>query len=69
MKSDVKSVAVSMKLENQKMEHIQSLLKKLGGKGGCDACGRIARIAVEFGDPIEPAFIPDGVANMQINGF
>lgn len=69
MKTEVKSVAVGMKLENQKMEHIQALMKKIGGRGGCDACGRIARIAVEFGDPVDPGLLQDGVVNIQTIGL
>jgi hypothetical protein len=37
---------------NQNIETLQKLLAQIAGRGGCDRCGRIAVLQVDFlGDP------------------
>jgi hypothetical protein len=47
------------------MEAIQRILAKVGGMAGCDHCGRIALLRVDFlSDPPPPDLAKDGAISI-----
>jgi hypothetical protein len=49
---NVGSVSVAINPKKQNLETVNQLVKQILGRAGCDACGRIAYIHVNFlGDP------------------
>ena len=49
---NVGSVSVAINPKKQTLETVNQLVKQILGRAGCDACGRIAYIHVNFlGDP------------------
>jgi len=49
---NVGSVSVAINPKKQNLETVNQLVKQILGRAGCEACGRIAYIHVNFlGDP------------------
>jgi hypothetical protein len=59
------SATVTLNPKDQKMEAIQCILAKVGGMAGCDHCGRIALLRVDFlSDPPPPDLAKDGAISI-----
>jgi hypothetical protein len=63
-----KSATLTLNPGNQNLDSIQRLVAQVLGKAGCDHCGRIAVLKVDFlGDP--PIEMGKGVISFQTVGF
>jgi hypothetical protein len=59
-----RSVTATLNPEHQNLESLQKLLAQIAGRGGCDRCGRIAFLHVDFlGDP------PPEIAHQGVISF
>lgn len=57
-------VSATLNPQHQTLESLQKLLAEIAGRGGCDRCGRIAFLHVDFlGDP------PDEIAREGVISF
>jgi hypothetical protein len=62
-----KSVTLHLSTQNQKMDNLQSILKRVGGMIGCEACGRMALLRIDLlGDPAAD-LAKQGVTSMQVH--
>jgi hypothetical protein len=67
MTTRARSATIHLNPRDQNMENLQSLLKKVGGILGCEACGRIAFLHIDtIGDP-DPALAKLGATSIQVN--
>ena len=63
---NIGSVSVSLNPKKQTIDQVNKLVALILGRAGCDACGRIAYINVNFlGDP-EPDFEKLGAVSMDV---
>jgi len=64
-----KSATLTMNPHNQNLDMVQKLMAQVLGMAGCDHCGRIAYLKVDFlGDP-PPDLARGGVISIQTQGF
>ncbi len=64
-----KSAALTINPQNQSLELMQRLMGQILHMAGCDHCGRIAALKVDFlGDP-PPDLAKTGVISIQTQGF
>jgi hypothetical protein len=64
-----KSVTVTLNTHNQRVESLQSLLKKVGGLVDCDHCGRMAILRIDFLSDPPPDLAKDGAISVMPEGF
>jgi hypothetical protein len=64
-----KSATVTINPKNQTLENVHRLMGQVLGRAGCDHCGRIAILKIDFlGDP--PAELgKEGAVSVQTTGF
>jgi hypothetical protein len=64
-----KSASLSINPKNQNLESVHRIVAHILGLAGCDHCGRIAFLNVEFlGDP-PPDLAKEGVISVATEGF
>lgn len=64
MKSSPKYAAASMGPKGQTLEQVHKIVADILGRAGCDRCGRIAFLRVDFvSDP------PPDLANANVTSF
>ncbi|HWA59892.1 MAG TPA: hypothetical protein VG939_00885 [Caulobacteraceae bacterium] len=57
--------SVTLNPQHQSLENLQKLVAQMVGRGGCDRCGRVAYLHVDFlGDPPDE-IARDGVISYQ----
>jgi hypothetical protein len=63
---NVSSISVSLNPKKQTLDQVNKMVALILGRAGCDACGRIAYIDVNFlGDP-DPDFEKLGAVSMDV---
>ena len=63
---NISRIGVSMNPKKQTLDQVQKMVALILGRAGCDACGRIAYIDVNFlGDP-EPDFEKLGAVSVDV---
>jgi hypothetical protein len=64
-----KSATLTINPQHQTLDNVQRLVAQIVGRAGCDHCGRIAVLKVDFlGDP-PPEFARDGAISIHTVGF
>jgi hypothetical protein len=64
-----KSATLTINPHNQNLETVHRLVAQVLGMAGCDHCGRLAVLKVDFlGDP-PPELGKEGVISIQTQGF
>lgn len=64
-----KSATVTLNPHNQNLEAIHHLVGSILGRAGCDKCGRLALLRVDFlGDP-GPDLAKQGAVSLHTEGF
>jgi hypothetical protein len=67
--ANVKSATVTLNPSHQNIEAVHHLIGNILGRAGCDKCGRLALLRVNFlGDP-GPELGKQGVISLQTEGF
>jgi hypothetical protein len=64
-----KSATVSLSAHNQTLDTLNHLVASIAGRGGCDKCGRIALLRVDFVVDPPPDLAKQGVVSFQTEGF
>jgi len=64
-----KSATVSLGAHNQTLETLNHIVASIAGRGGCDKCGRIALLRVDFVVDPGPDLSKQGVVSFQAEGF
>jgi hypothetical protein len=63
-----KSARIAFDTSNQKVESVQRVVAYILGKSGCNTCGRLINLNMEFqGDPAPD--IGQGVLSLHTEGF
>ncbi|MBZ5632060.1 MAG: hypothetical protein LAO55_02935 [Acidobacteriia bacterium] len=64
-----KSATATLSGQNQNIETVHHIVASILGRAGCDKCGRLALLRVEFlGDP-GPDLQKQGVISLHTEGF
>jgi len=64
-----KSATVTLNPQHQNIEVVHHLVANILGRAGCDKCGRLALLRVDFlGDP-GPDLTKQGVISVHTEGF
>jgi hypothetical protein len=64
-----KSAIATLSPHNQNLDAVHRLIANILGRAGCDKCGRLALLRVDFlGDP-GPDLTKQGVISLQVEGF
>jgi hypothetical protein len=67
--SKAKSASIAFSTKGQEIEMIQRVVAQVLGMAGCQRCGRLANLSVEFlGDP-PPDLAKEGVTSIATEGF
>jgi hypothetical protein len=64
-----KTATVSLSAHNQTLDQLHHIVASIAGRGGCDKCGRIALLRVDFVVDPPPDFAKQGVVSMHTEGF
>ena len=64
-----KSATVSLSGHNQTLDTLNHIIATIAGRGGCDKCGRIALLKVEYVVDPPPDLAKQGVISFQTEGF
>jgi hypothetical protein len=64
-----KSATVSLSGHNQTLDTLNHIVATIAGRGGCDKCGRIALLRVEYVVDPPPDLAKQGVVSFQTEGF
>jgi hypothetical protein len=64
-----KSATVNLSGHNQTLDALHHIVATIAGRGGCDKCGRIALLRVDFVVDPPPDLAKQGVISMQTEGF
>ena len=63
------TATATMNPQNQKLDNVHNIVKQILGRAGCEGCGRIALLRIEFqGDP-GPDLGKQGVVSLDVEGF
>jgi hypothetical protein len=64
-----KSATATLSPHNQNLDAVHRLIGNILGRAGCEKCGRLALLRVDFlGDP-GPDLTKQGVISLQVEGF
>ena len=64
-----KSATVSLSAHNQTLETLNHIVASIAGRGGCDKCGRIALLRVDYVVDPPADLAKQGVVSFQTEGF
>ena len=64
-----KSATVSLSGHNQTLDTLNHIVATIAGRGGCDKCGRIALLRVEYVVDPPPDLVKQGVVSFHTEGF
>lgn len=64
-----KSATVSLSGHNQTLDTLNHIVATIAGRGGCDKCGRIALLRVEYVVDPPPDLAKQGVVSFHMEGF
>ena len=64
-----KSATVSLSGHNQTLDTLNHIVATIAGRGGCDKCGRIALLRVEYVVDPHADLAKQGVISFQTEGF
>ncbi|MBZ5672681.1 MAG: hypothetical protein LAP61_00385 [Acidobacteriia bacterium] len=64
-----KSATVSLSGHNQTLDTLNHIVATIAGRGGCDKCGRIALLRVEYVVDPPADLAKQGVISFQTEGF
>ena len=64
-----KSATVSLSSHNQTLDSIHHVIASIAGRAGCDKCGRLALLRVDFVVDPGPDLSKQGVISLHTEGF
>lgn len=64
-----KSATALLSERNQTVDSINLLVKSILGRAGCDKCGRIAMMRIDFISDPGPDFAKHGVTSLDLEGM
>jgi len=64
-----KSATVSLSGHNQTLDTLNHIVATIAGRGGCDKCGRIALLRVDYVVDPPADLAKQGVVSFQTEGF
>jgi len=64
-----KSATVSLSGHNQTLDTLNHIIATIAGRGGCDKCGRIALLRVDYVVDPPADLAKQGVVSFQTEGF
>ena len=65
----VKTATVLLNPHNQNLDMIHHLVASIAGRAGCDKCGRLALLKVDFVVDPGPELAKQGAISLQAEGF
>jgi hypothetical protein len=63
------SASLHLASHGQTTESLAGLIKDIVGRAGCDRCGRIAFLHIDFGDPVDQTLGKLGVVGQHLEGI
>jgi hypothetical protein len=69
MSNAAKSASASFNPQHQNLESLNRVVGRILNMAGCDHCGRVALLRVDFLSDPPPELSKDGVISLQATGF
>ena len=67
--AEAKSATLTLNIQNQNIDSINRVVAQILKRGGCDGCGRLARLKFDFHVNPAPEFAKEGVLSVQMHGL
>jgi hypothetical protein len=64
-----KSATFALSAQGQTLDSLHHIIASIAGRGGCDKCGRIALLRVDFVVDPGPDLSKQGVISQHMEGF
>jgi hypothetical protein len=64
-----KTATVSLSAHNQTLDMLNHIVASIAGRGGCEKCGRIALLKVEYVVDPPPDLAKQGAISFHTEGF
>ena len=64
-----KSATVSLSAQNQTLDTLNHIVASIAGRGGCEKCGRIALLKVEYVVDPPSDLLKQGAISFHTEGF